>query len=356
MTAHPGMTAHRWMTAHPWRQRIRGWRRHSRMIEASAPGKLVVSGEYAVLTGAPALVAAVDRRVSCVLSPRSDGGWRFVSRGFVGDVSLSKAEVFQPPDSRGPSNRGPDSAVPGIFRRVLAASAAPEHLHVEIDSSPCYLGDRKLGIGSSAATVTAVATAGAALGGDSPGLERLYAIHADFQGGGSGLDVAAAVTGGVIRFQNRRVNRAELPAVSMAFVFTGSSTRTRELLARFEAWRRDGTPAALERLALAALAVADCTVNAEAFTAALGEYVEVLKRFDRAGRLGVFGPGHRRAAELAERCGVVYKPCGAGGGDTGMAVAVQADAVAAFARAARIAGLTIIPMEISGDGVTIRTG
>ena len=34
-----------------------------------APGKLVLVGEYAVLDGAPAIVAAVDRGVRCVLSP-----------------------------------------------------------------------------------------------------------------------------------------------------------------------------------------------------------------------------------------------------------------------------------------------
>ena len=31
-------------------------------VRATAPGKLVVLGEYAVLTGAPALVLAVDRQ------------------------------------------------------------------------------------------------------------------------------------------------------------------------------------------------------------------------------------------------------------------------------------------------------
>ena len=40
------------------------------MIVASAPGKAVVSGEYAVLAGAPALIAALDRRVTCTLCGR----------------------------------------------------------------------------------------------------------------------------------------------------------------------------------------------------------------------------------------------------------------------------------------------
>ena len=40
-------------------------------VTASAPGKLFLAGEYAVLAGAPALVAAVDRRahVRAVLEP-----------------------------------------------------------------------------------------------------------------------------------------------------------------------------------------------------------------------------------------------------------------------------------------------
>ena len=38
------------------------------MIHVTAPGKLVLLGEYAVLDGAPSIVAAVDRGVSCEAS------------------------------------------------------------------------------------------------------------------------------------------------------------------------------------------------------------------------------------------------------------------------------------------------
>ena len=314
--------------------------------QASAPGKLVVSGEYAVLAGAPALVAAVDRRVSCRLSSRREDGWCFASTGFAAHEVLPKAEVF----------RAPPSTVPGIVRRAIAEAAAPETLHIAIDSSPCYLDGAKLGLGSSAAMVTAVAAAFAALGGEAPGLAELYDIHAAFQGGGSGLDVAAAVTGGVIRFQERRVAPVRLPAaLKMAFVFTGTATYTPDLLAKFNAWRSGGRQPALERLADAAQQVADCTVNAESFLAALSEYAAVLQRFDRIARIGVYGPGHRRALAVAERLGIVYKPCGAGGGDMGMAVAEDGDAVAAFEREASSAGLTVVPMEIAFDGLTVRT-
>ena len=316
------------------------------MIEASAPGKLVVSGEYAVLAGAPALVAAVNRRVTCTLSPRDSGDWRFSSTGFEEDVTLSKTVVF----------KAGQTTVPGIARRMIAESDAPEHLHVRIDSTPCYRRGVKLGIGSSAATVTAVAAAFGVLGGSAPRLAELYDLHADFQGGGSGLDVAAAVTGGVIRFEDRVATPVRLPpGIHLSFVFTGAGSRTTEMLSRFEAWRRQGATAALERLAAAAREVVDCTAQADSFLEALAEYTDVLERFDQTARIGVFGPGHRRARQLAQRFGAVYKPCGAGGGDTGLGASTDADAIRSFERQAQRAGLSVLAMGISRDGIKVRT-
>ena len=316
-------------------------------VQASAPGKLVLSGEYAVLLGAPALVAAVDRRVSCTLKPRQRGGWRFVGKGFRQDVKLAKADVFQ----------APPSTTPGLVRQAIAEGSAPEHLHVQVDSSACYQDGEKLGVGSSAATVVAVAGALGALVGEPPGLASLYAMHARMQGGGSGLDIAAAATGGVIRFQSRNVSPVRLPdGLGKTFVFAGSSTRTAGLVDRFQAWRGGGTPPALERLIAAAFEMADCTVNAETFVDALGEYADVLEHFDHTARIGIFGPGHRMARELARQHGVVYKPCGAGGGDTGVAIGRREDGLAAFADDAGRRGLKIVPMEISPDGLAVRTG
>ncbi len=317
------------------------------MIEASAPGKLVISGEYAVLDGAPALVAAVDRRVTCALTAQDTGGWRFISTGFIANQALSKREVFaQPP-----------TTIPGVARRMITESQAPEHMEVRIDSTDCYHDGIKLGVGSSAATVTALATAVGMLAGRPPRLKDLYRLHADFQGGGSGLDIAAAVTGGVIRFEEGVATPVRLPdELHLAFLFTGSGTRTADLLSIFEAWRQRGATAPLERLAAAAREVADCTRQPDAFLDALGEYADMLERFDRAAHIGIFGPGHRRAREIAARHGVVYKPCGAGGGDTGVAVSVDIDAIEAFSQRAKVNGLAGLEMAISPVGIRIHTG
>ena len=301
-----------------------------RRIEASAPGKIVLTGEYAVLAGAPALVAAVDRRVTCRLAIPQQGGWRFASTGFASDETFAKADVF----------RAPPTTIAGVARQVLAEADAPAHLDIAIDSSACYRRGHKLGVGSSAATVTALAVALRALRGEAPALRELIDIHRAFQGGGSGLDVAASFTGGIIRYQRHHATPVRLPdGLAKQVVFCGEGTATAERLAAFDAWRNGATPAALQKLAEAAETVARRLNSAEEFAQAFADYADALAYFDRAAGLGIFGPRHQRIRDLAARAGVCYKPCGAGGNDIGLAFATDAHAMARFGHAVRTAGL-----------------
>ena len=320
-------------------------------IEASAPGKIVLSGEYAVLAGAPALVATVDRRVICRLAVRHAGGWRFTGQGVAYDQTLPKAAVFQ----------APAATIAGVARQAIAADAAPEHLHVVVDSSACYLGGQKLGIGGSAAMVVALATALGALRKEPPRLAKLIAIHTALQGGGSGLDVAAAFTGGVIRYQNHRAVRVRLPSgLKHLAVFCGEGTATAERLATFNAWRGSGTPGPLRRLADAAAAAAAGTDDAEVFVTRFGGYAVALADFDEDAKLGIFGRRHRRIGELAAGAGVRYKPCGAGGNDIGLALATSERAMMDFHRLVSVVGRSDhldfepIALSLASAGVRVR--
>ena len=51
------------------------------MIAFTAPGKVVLWGEYAVLEGAPALVMAVNRLARCTVVPRGND-WQCRAEGF----------------------------------------------------------------------------------------------------------------------------------------------------------------------------------------------------------------------------------------------------------------------------------
>ena len=48
-------------------------RAESELISFSAPGSSMLMGEHAVLRGYPALVFAINRRITANLKPRSDG-------------------------------------------------------------------------------------------------------------------------------------------------------------------------------------------------------------------------------------------------------------------------------------------
>ena len=99
----------------------------------------------------------------------------------------------------------------GMVLAALRRQDAPARpLRVVVDSRPFLVGERKLGLGRSAATLVAAV---AALGADDPAaivLRRALDANALFQDGqGSGADVAAAVHGGVIEV---RRTAAELAA------------------------------------------------------------------------------------------------------------------------------------------------
>jgi len=162
-------------------------------VKASAPGKIVLWGEYAVLTGAPAAVLSVNRYAEVELLTRKSG-WQFRCQGFkTAAVDTPLAAFCQAPAAR-------------IVELILAAHgyrAYPLPFLINSNSEAFYHSARhnKLGIGSSAAICTATYRLLAELLGWQPTLQQAIALHRSLQGGkGSGLDVAASWCGGTIRF------------------------------------------------------------------------------------------------------------------------------------------------------------
>ena len=314
-----------------------------RVIEATAPGKQVLTGEYAVLAGAPALAAAVDRRVTCRMTLASTGDWSFVSHGYEARATHPRDEL---------PNTGPAA----LARFALAsldidARTLPAHLRVQIDSRPFYQGTEKLGFGSSAACAVAVTGALAELAGTAPTLQHALTTHHGLQSGGSGVDVAASWCGGVIRYQDGHAQDARLPSdIHLMFVFTGVGADTPTLVRRFDAWRGRGSPPELRVLVRCATAIAEAGGD---FLEALSEYIDALLGLDRAARIGIFSAQHLRASRLANEFGLLYKPCGAGG-DMGMGVSRDPNVLAAYRQRIEREGFLVIPAEISRHGLQVR--
>jgi len=323
-------------------------------IRASAPGKIVLWGEYAVLTGAPALVLAVDRYAACELVPHASEHWSLTAAGHTAAAAdCSRARLLHDEDPA-------PGSIDAVLRHVLRAvptERLPAGCRAHFDTRGFHHDGRKLGLGSSAALTVATYGAVCRLLGLQASEDTAHAIHRAFQGGaGSGIDVAAAWHGGTLRF--RRAGAGEpgattpwpLPGgITMRTVWTGSSASTGAHLGRLQRWLDGGGGGELEALAASAAEVFAGTDP----LAALGAYVERLAALDRAAQLGIFGPAHRQLERLAITAGVVYKPCGAGGGDIGAAFARDAAALEHFIDLARQGGFLPLALETASHGLEV---
>jgi phosphomevalonate kinase len=72
---------------------------------------------------------------------------------------------------------------------------------------------------------------------------------------------------------------------------------------------------------------------------------------DGAAGLGIYGAAHARLDELASRAQVVYKPCGAGGGDIGIAVSDDASSLDSLTTLAARESFPSLTLEIAAHGV-----
>ena len=259
-------------------------------VVATAPGKVVLSGEYAVLDGAPAICMAVNRRAMATVGDSPDGRCRVATPG----REFNNGEKFH---------------------IVEAVCGSRPELTIELDTRAFAEDGNKLGIGSSAAlTVSLVA----ALGGDM--YVDALAAHRRLQGGsGSGVDIATSVHGGLIEYRMRdaSVTHVDWPdGLAIRFIWTGVSSSTKARLERLAA--RSGGPSR-SALILEAEKMADAWHSRDTtrILAAYVPYIGALRQFSIDHDLGIFDAGHEELTDAASRAGLVYKPAGAGGGDIG---------------------------------------
>ena len=307
------------------------------MIGASAPGKVVLWGEYAVLEGAPAAVLAINRYARCTVATGAQ--WRFSAHGFEASAAQFERLPRKPPND--PAARLPWH----VLQTFPAASLAP--MSVNMHSDAFHIAGRKLGLGASAALCVALQAAFAAYCGSQPNYADALAAHRRLQGGlGSGIDVASSFFGGCLRFQDGTAKPCRDPLANRCFLWLGESARTTSKLQRFADYVGGGDTTALRALAERSQALFDNPASE-----ALRAYVRALKRLDKAAGLGVYSAPHLAAERLAESAELIYKPCGAGGGDVGVAVAESPEPLTDFAAAAGAAGFTVLNLQTAQYGV-----
>jgi len=316
------------------------------VVSADAPGKLFLTGEYAVLDGAPALVAAVDRRVEVRVR---------LASGPDAVVVYSIAEGHRHVAGGGALPGGDAGAVLAAVRVARARRlVVAGRVEVTVDSRAFLFGGRKLGLGRSAATVTAAVAA--LVGGGEDGFAAALEAHADFQEGrGSGGDVAASFHGGVVEVRRRDGRLAatarSLPAgLHLVVGYTGTAALTDPMLRRFAVAH---APRVLSDLRAAAERAAAAIARADgaAFLEAVDASGDLLGALGEEAAIPIVTPALARLVAVARRTGAAAKPSGAGGGDCGIAFARSPEHAAAVSEAWAAEGLVPLALAITPDGV-----
>jgi len=349
------------------------------LIEVSAPGKLVLFGEYAVLFGAPAAVAAVDRRAVVTIRPFAGNGWEVAAPGLVAQRARLEVEpdntVRWHDEMLGRDAYGLiDKLLRGIGESGSIDLVNLPPLEAILDTRAFFESaggwESKLGLGSSAALTVAFASALEVWAGGSPTaesegrLQELVDLHRGVQGGaGSGIDVAASLLGGVIQFQlagDGSVAEASplvLPEnLRMVFVWTGRAASTGDFLgrlrARHEEEPQEVNPVLDELGAISSDGVEALAENdADGFLNAVDAFWGVLEQLGDVIAMPILSEEHGVLRRIAVDCGVRYKPSGAGGGDFGIGFTTDPDAASSFASRAGASGFHVLELGLDHSGL-----
>jgi len=287
-------------------------------VVASAPGKIVLSGEYAVLDGAPSIVMAVDRRARVTLADGVGRISQIRAPGYTNDVG--RFDIADG-DIRWLDGQDLYGVVDSVWRSADARLSGAQLIDLDTSDFIDPESHQKIGIGSSAALTVALCAAVKRSADRGTLMAVAQRAHGDLQGGaGSGVDIACSLSGGLIEY---RMEGASVVALGWPeellyrVIWTGVAASTRDKLKKLNTGV--SLPSRV-RLAGASERMAGVwrSSDADGIIKNYRSYIEDLRQFSIDHGLGIFDAGHEEIWRMAIDFQLTYKPCGAGGGDVGI--------------------------------------
>lgn len=307
----------------------------------SAPGKLMLFGEFAVLEGYPALALCFDKRIRCEATA-GGGALRFEAPQLLDQpivLPVPLPEVAPP-------------ALALLWPLIVEAAPALGGLSLVFDAEF----PSTWGLGSSSASSLAAVAAVRALLRQSPDAHALFgevrALQRALQGNASGYDAATQLLGGVVRFQDpglaggdgsATLQRLDVPARHWLVGYTGRKAKTGPMVRSVRQRHPRGSEIYAQIGDLAVRAVGALAGPDAALGALLNEGHGLL---DALGAV----PGDLRApmAQLQAHSSVLgARMCGAGGGDCVLVLASDGGATQALADV----GFSVLPLSFTDIGL-----
>ena len=321
-------------------------------IHVSAPAKLFILGEHAVVFDGTAIVTAVDARLSVTIESHPNTTPHVTldapEVGLHGWHSSLK-DITHKQDFSGESR-----FIESCIARFHQHKPIQDTLHITTKSHFA----RDLGLGSSSATVAATLFALAQLYAPELTSAQLFEMGLDairqVQKLGSGADLAAAIYGGTLYYVNqepRQVHPIALTDLPMVAVYSGQKAGTVSYVKQVKQ-RRDQFPTIIDPIIATMLAIVDAgrtALNTHDWTK-LGDLMNI-----QHGLLNALGVDTIALSEVvfaahqADSLGA--KLSGAGGGDC--AIVLLDDNHAELQAALAHIGREILPYTLHAEGVRL---
>jgi mevalonate kinase len=313
------------------------------MVTVSAPGKVILFGEHAVVYGEPALASAIDRRVYVRVEKTDGDTVEAESR------DLGAGTSFSIEDTGNPSPEDPFRYVRKAVQVAFEHAGEKSGLKISIESElpPAS------GLGTSAAVSVSTILAVARLLGkdiDAGTLAELgHRVELEVQGAASPTDTAMAALGGTQFIQPGKGFEALEASLPLVVGYTGIERSTKTLVDAVRR-RRDSYPDVIDPVIKAIGAITRKARDSLADGKDLGLLMDM-----NHGLLEALGVGTEQLSELvhaARRAGAKgAKLTGAGGG--GCMIAYAPGTQDAVAEALKACGCRVLKTSAGGEGARV---
>ncbi len=321
------------------------------MINVSAPGKLLLLGEHAVVYGYPCIATAVDQRMKATGTSLEE---------FEFELEAADVDIY---GYRKPLVEIGKGDIPKGAKFIEIAlqnflQKYPIKGGVRVETSSEF--SSQFGFGSSSASAVCVIKAVSELFGARLSQKEIFDISyktvLDIQGKGSGFDVAAAIFGGTFYFVTggKIIEPLAIKEIPLTVGYTGIKADTTSLIKQV-AEKKDKNPEKVERIfqAIAKLVEDAKTKILEGDWERMGKLMDFNQEYLRD--LGVSSEKLEDLISAAKKAGAYgAKLSGAGGGDCMIAIS-SPDKKEAVSDAITKAGGQVIDVRTNVQGVRIET-